>query len=35
VADGEPGPITMRLRALLTDIQRGTAADTHGWMTAL
>ena len=35
VADGEPGAITMRLRTLLTDIQRGTGTDTHGWMTAL
>ena len=32
VADGEPGPITTRLRALLTEIQRGIAPDTHSWM---
>ncbi|GAA4682775.1 branched-chain amino acid aminotransferase [Pseudonocardia yuanmonensis] len=35
VGDGEPGAITMRLRTLLTDIQRGTGTDTHGWMTVL
>jgi branched-chain amino acid aminotransferase len=35
VGDGEPGPITTRLRALLTDIQRGTGADTHSWMHTL
>lgn len=35
VADGEPGPITTRLRALLTDIQRGHTSDTHSWMTTL
>ncbi|MGH3612627.1 MAG: branched-chain amino acid aminotransferase [Pseudonocardia sp.] len=35
VADGEPGPVTSRLRRLLTDIQRGTTADTHSWMHTL
>jgi len=35
VADGEPGAVTTRLRALLTDIQRGTGTDTHGWMHKL
>ncbi len=35
VGDGRPGPVTMRLRALLTDIQRGTAPDTHSWMRTL
>lgn len=35
IADGEPGPITMALRDTLTGIQRGTFADTHGWMTTL
>jgi branched-chain amino acid aminotransferase len=35
VGNGEPGPVTTRLRALLTDIQRGKGTDTHGWMTAL
>ncbi|MGE3284842.1 MAG: branched-chain amino acid aminotransferase [Pseudonocardia sp.] len=33
--DGEPGPITTRLRAMLTDIQRGLAPDTHSWMRTL
>ncbi len=35
VADGEPGEITMALRDTLTGIQRGTFADTHGWMARL
>ncbi|MDJ0393032.1 branched-chain amino acid aminotransferase [Rhodococcus sp. G-MC3] len=35
IADGEPGEITLALRDTLTGIQRGTFADTHGWMTAL
>jgi branched-chain amino acid aminotransferase len=35
VADGEPGEITTKLRALLTQIQRGTAPDTHSWMHTL
>ncbi|GAA4388281.1 branched-chain amino acid aminotransferase [Tsukamurella soli] len=35
VGDGEPGKVTMALRDTLTRIQRGTLADTHGWMTAL
>jgi branched-chain amino acid aminotransferase len=35
VADGEPGPVTSKLRALLTDIQRGSAPDTHSWMRTL
>ena len=35
VGDGEPGPITMRLRDELTAIQRGAAADPHGWMVPL
>jgi branched-chain amino acid aminotransferase len=35
VADGQPGPITLRLRELLTAIQRGTAPDTHSWMRTL
>ncbi|MFC8125124.1 branched-chain amino acid aminotransferase [Streptomyces sp. NPDC057302] len=29
---GEPGPVTMRLREALLDVQRGTAKDRHGWM---
>ncbi|MGY1833484.1 branched-chain amino acid aminotransferase [Blastococcus sp. SYSU DS0510] len=32
VGDGEPGPITMRLRETLLDIQHGRVADTHGWL---
>ncbi len=32
---GRPGEVSMRLRAALTAIQRGTAPDTHGWMTRL
>lgn len=35
VADGEPGEVTMALRDTLTGIQRGTFADTHGWMSRL
>ncbi|OBI41760.1 branched-chain amino acid aminotransferase [Mycobacterium kyorinense] len=35
IADGEPGEITMALRDTLTGIQRGTFADTHGWMSRL
>jgi len=35
VADGEPGEITTKLRALLTNIQRGAAEDTHSWMRTL
>ena len=32
VGDGAPGPVTMRLRAALLDLQYGRAADPHGWM---
>ncbi|MFD2093652.1 branched-chain amino acid aminotransferase [Blastococcus deserti] len=32
VADGNPGPLTMRLREALLDIQHGRVADTHGWL---
>ncbi|WP_132975652.1 branched-chain amino acid aminotransferase, partial [Pseudonocardia dioxanivorans] len=35
VGNGEPGPVTLQLRKLLTDIQRGVAPDTHSWMTTL
>jgi branched-chain amino acid aminotransferase len=35
IGDGEPGEITMALRDTLTGIQRGTFADTHGWMARL
>ncbi|MGY2064834.1 branched-chain amino acid aminotransferase [Blastococcus sp. SYSU DS0619] len=32
VGNGEPGPVTMRLREALLDIQHGRVADTHGWL---
>jgi branched-chain amino acid aminotransferase len=32
VGDGGPGKVSMRLRQALVDIQRGAAADPHGWM---
>ncbi|MFN2495726.1 MAG: branched-chain amino acid aminotransferase [Pseudonocardiaceae bacterium] len=35
IGTGEPGPVTHRLRAALTAIQRGVAPDTHGWMVPL
>ncbi|MBT0565315.1 branched-chain amino acid aminotransferase [Williamsia sp. CHRR-6] len=35
IGDGEPGEVTTALRDTLTGIQRGTFADTHGWMTEL
>jgi branched-chain amino acid aminotransferase len=35
IGDGEPGEISMALRDTLTGIQRGTFADTHGWMARL
>jgi branched-chain amino acid aminotransferase len=35
IADGVPGEVTMALRDTLTGIQRGTFADTHGWMARL
>jgi len=35
IADGELGEVTMALRDTLTGIQRGTFADTHGWMARL
>jgi branched-chain amino acid aminotransferase len=35
IADGQPGETTMALRDTLTGIQRGTFADTHGWMSRL
>ena len=35
VGDGGPGPVTMRLRAALLDLQTGKSADTHGWMHKL
>jgi branched-chain amino acid aminotransferase len=35
IGDGGPGQVTTALRDTLTGIQRGTFADTHGWMTPL
>ncbi|PZR51557.1 branched chain amino acid aminotransferase [Xylanimonas oleitrophica] len=35
VGDGQPGELTMAIRAELTDIQYGRAADRHGWMRRL
>ncbi len=35
IGGGEPGPVTLQLRKLLTDIQRGSAPDTHSWMRQL
>ena len=35
VGAGGPGPITQRLKDRLVAIQRGAAADPHGWMTKL
>ncbi|AXG80491.1 branched-chain amino acid aminotransferase [Streptomyces paludis] len=32
---GEPGEVTLRLRAALLDIQTGKGADAHGWMHEL
>ncbi len=32
IGDGEPGPVTLRLREALLDLQYGRAPDTHGWM---
>ena len=32
VGDGTPGPLTMRLREKLLDIQHGRVADTRGWL---
>jgi branched-chain amino acid aminotransferase len=35
VGGGEPGELTMKLRAELTGIQEGTRPDPHGWMLPL
>ena len=35
IGSGEPGPVTMRLREALLDIQTGRAPDHHGWMHTL
>ena len=32
IGDGEPGPVTIRLRQAMLDIQHGLAPDTYGWM---
>ena len=32
VGDGSAGPVTMRLREALLDLQYGRTPDTHGWM---
>ncbi len=32
IGTGEPGPVTMRLRSTLLDMQYGRAPDPHGWM---
>lgn len=32
VGDGQPGPVTMRLRQALLDLQYGRAGDPYGWM---
>ena len=32
IGDGSPGPVTLRLRELLLDVQYGRAADPGGWM---
>ncbi|GLU46647.1 branched-chain amino acid aminotransferase [Nocardiopsis ansamitocini] len=32
IGDGEPGPVTMRLREELVGRQYGTVADEHGWV---
>jgi branched-chain amino acid aminotransferase len=32
VGDGQPGPVTLRLRSALLDLQYGRAADPHGWL---
>jgi branched-chain amino acid aminotransferase len=35
VGDGQPGPITRRLRQHLLDLQHGRIDDSHGWMHQL
>ena len=32
IGDGTPGPVTMRLREELVDIQYGRRPDPYGWM---
>ena len=33
VADGKPGPITLRLQKRLLEVAKGTAPDPYGWLT--
>jgi branched-chain amino acid aminotransferase len=35
MGDGTSGPVSLRLRDALLDIQHGVAPDTHGWMHRL
>ena len=35
IGDGQPGPVSQRLREALVAIQRGTAPDRHGWRKRL
>jgi branched-chain amino acid aminotransferase len=35
IGDGGPGPVSMRLRKALLDVQTGQAPDPHGWMHRL
>jgi len=35
VGDGQPGPVSMKLRQALLDVQNGISQDTHGWMHTL
>ncbi|WP_324827681.1 branched-chain amino acid aminotransferase [Qipengyuania zhejiangensis] len=35
IGSGGPGQLTSKIRERLTGIQRGTSADTHGWVTRL
>ncbi|WP_028938458.1 branched-chain amino acid aminotransferase [Pseudonocardia spinosispora] len=35
IGDGTAGPVTLRLRELLTNIQRGASPDPHNWMHKL
>lgn len=32
ISGQSPGPLTMRLRSALVDIQRGDAPDPYGWV---
>jgi branched-chain amino acid aminotransferase len=35
IGDGNPGPVSMRLREELVGIQRGTRPDRYGWIHQL